>query len=138
MAVDFWSIKCYHILKTANGSWNSHTHDTALNIQGTSKPSICMYRRGNLAFHAPQIARFCFMFLFCRYVSNVVPKNSCPKLDRGWWSFSAILPDFIGKINRFSLIFSFRVNLEQNIIETKIFVGRFYIWWKKSLFNYLY
>ena len=43
------------------------------------------------------------------------------------WSYFAILPDFLGEINRFSLIFSFIVNLEQNVIETKIFVGKFYM-----------
>ena len=75
----------------------------------------------------PQIARFHFMFLSCSIVSKEVLKKNCPKLDHCYWSFSAILPDFLGEINRFSLIISFRVNLEQNVIETKIFVGKFYI-----------
>ena len=33
-------------------------------------------RRGNLAFHAPQIARFNFMFLSCSIVSKEVLKEN--------------------------------------------------------------
>ena len=46
--------------------------------------------------------------------------------DHHGWSYFAILPDFLGEINRFSLIISFRVNIEQNVIEAKIFAGKFY------------
>ena len=41
--------------------------------------------------------------------------------------FFAKLPDFLGEINSFSLIFSFRANLRQNVIEEKRFVGKIYI-----------
>ena len=109
-------------------------------IKGSKEYDKNMWRfsRGYLAFHTPQIARFRFMFFSCWFVSKEGFYKNCPKLDHRLWPFSAFLPDFLGEINRFSLIFSFRVNLEQNVIETKIFAGKFYTCWKKSLFNYLY
>ena len=85
------------------------------------------YSRGYLAFDLPQIARFCFMFLSCSFGSKEVFLKTLAKSESQKWSFFAKLPDFLGKINSFSLIFSFRANLRQNVIEEKRFVGKFYI-----------
>merc|ERR1712198_720182 len=83
--------------------------------------------RGYLAFDLPQIARFRFMFLSCSFGSKEVFLKTLAKSDSQKGSFFAKLPDFLGKINRFSLLFSFRANLQQNVIEEKRFVGKFYI-----------
>ena len=59
--------------------------------------------------------------------SKEVIFKTLAKSDSQKWYFFAKLPDFLGKINSFSLIFSFRANLQQNVIEEKRFVGKFYI-----------
>ena len=76
-----------------------------------------LYRRGILAKkgHTLQDFVLCISWHF-----SIIKKDLQSFINfESPWSYFAILSYFLGEIKCFSVIFSFRVNLEQNVIETK-------------------